>query len=86
MEDRGTVHRGLDMFKTLMERRDKGGGQCNGKIKEIIRVGRGEARRGLEQSSLGLEEGQSTEGVKAPEDLTWGDGRGWVRFQGSYSG
>ena len=49
-------------------------------------MGRWEARRGLEQSSLGLEEGQSTEGVKAPEDLTWGDGRGWVRFQGSYSG
>lgn len=41
----------------------------------MIRVGRREARRGLEQSSLGLEEGQSAEGVKATEGLTWGDGR-----------
>lgn len=60
-----TVHRGLDMFRTLMERRDKGGGQRNGKIKRDNQSGKRGSKEGAGTEQLGAGGGAEYRGSKS---------------------
>lgn len=67
MEDRGHSLQRPGHARTLLERREGGGDH------QSERKG---SKKRLDQSSLGLEEGQSAEGVKAIEGLSWECGGG----------